>query len=254
MSCPFNRMTRWHRQQELILKKWGESSSCLRYMHYKAYQKYKKMSFRFTLPIIIISTITGTANFAQDSFPEDWVDYVPLVIGGFNIFGGILTTILQFMKVNELMEAHRVSSISYGKLYRNIFLELNLPPVNRTHDGMSMLDVCKTEYDRLIEQSPPIPGDIQQDFEVNFPYAEFTKPDIATISPIEPYFESPSKFKRVPVLEEPPAPKPMETFHDPIYVPEASELRLEIEKLSEKKLVSSKTHSDSNVDEDNQND
>jgi len=238
-------MTKWHRQQELILKKWGESSSCLRYMHYKAYQKYKKMSFRFTLPIIIISTITGTANFAQESFPEDWIHYVPLVIGGFNIFGGILTTILQFMKVNELMEAHRVSSISYGKLYRNIFLELNLPPSNRTHDGMSMLDVCKTEYDRLIEQSPPIPGDIQQDFEYNFPDAEFTKPDISSISPIEPFIEPPSKFT---VLKEPPMPKSMDIFHDA-----PNELRLEIEKLSDRKLVSaSKTNSDCNIDENNE--
>ena len=56
---------KWHKQQEKILKDWGESSSCYRYMHFKAYQQYKQMNMRFTLPIIVISTVTGTANFAH---------------------------------------------------------------------------------------------------------------------------------------------------------------------------------------------
>jgi len=134
-----------------------------------------------TLPIIIISTITGTANFAHETFPTDWQTYVPLVIGGFNIIGGILTTIMQFLKVNELMEAHRVSSIQYGKLYRNIDLELSLPPDDRGHDGSGMIDICKTEYDRLIEQSPSVPGDVLRDFEKRFQYPNFQKPDISEI-------------------------------------------------------------------------
>ena len=178
---------KWHKQQEDILKKWGESCSCLRYLHYRTYQKFKKYSFRFTLPIIVISTITGTANFAHETFPESWASYYPLVIGGFNIFAGILTTILQFLKINELMEAHRVSSIHYGKLYRNIYLELSLPQSERTHEGIQMLDICKTEYDRLIEQSPPIPSDILERFEFEFPYPDFQKPEISTISKIDPF-------------------------------------------------------------------
>lgn len=187
----------WNKQQEDILKKWGESSSCMRYLHFRSYQKLRKRSFNMTLPIIIISTITGTANFAHETFPVDWQSYVPLVIGGFNIIGGILTTIMQFLKVNELMEAHRVTSIQYGKLYRNIDLELSLPYGDRSHDGSGMIDICKTEYDRLIEQSPSVPGDVLRDFEKKFQYPNFQKPDISDIVKINT-FKATDKKESIP--------------------------------------------------------
>ena len=159
----------WHTQQEKILKVWGEQSSCYRYMHFKSYQKYQKSSMRYTLPIIIISTITGTANFAQDTFPVAWRPYVPSGIGAFNLVAAIMTTILQFLKINELMESHRVSSVHYGKLSRSIRLQLTLPRAERAHDGAGFIEYCNQEYDRLIEQSPPISGRIIKLFEKEFP-------------------------------------------------------------------------------------
>jgi hypothetical protein len=177
----------WHVQQEKILKDWGESSSCYRYMHFKAYQKYKSMSMAFTLPIIIISTLTGTANFAQETFPEAWQSVVPLGIGGLNLVAAIMTTVLQFMKANELMEGHRVAGISYGKLSRTIKLELALPIYERSQGGMDMIDRCRAEYDRLIEQSPPVPKDVLKKFDIKFPAGKetFTRPEISAIEEIE---------------------------------------------------------------------
>lgn len=176
---------KWHSQQEIILKSWGESSSCYRYLHFQSYLKYKSASMNFTLPIIVISTITGTANFAQETFPASIQDYVPLGIGGLNLFAAILTTVLQFLKVNELMEAHRVASISYGKLARDIKLELSLPRSERHHHGDQLIGRCSSEYDRLIEQSPPVPGDILNKFEKTYKNSEdFDKPEITLIKPI----------------------------------------------------------------------
>lgn len=181
----------WHEQQEKILKSWGESSACYRFLHNRAYQRYKKQSMNFTLPIIVISTVTGTANFAQSIFPPAWVSYVPLVIGAFNLIAAIMTTVLQFLKVNELMESHRVTSIQYGKLARNIRLELTMPLTERKHDGYNMVEICRSEYDRLIEQSPPVPKGIlltfEDDLEANKHPDEsntFSRPEILTVLPI----------------------------------------------------------------------
>ena len=180
-----NEPKKWHSQQEIILKSWGESSSCYRYLHFQSYLKFKASSMNFTLPIIVISTITGTANFAQETFPVSIQQYVPLGIGGLNLFAAILTTVLQFLKVNELMEAHRVASISYGKLARDIKLELSLPRSERHHHGDQLIGRCSSEYDRLIEQSPPIPGDILNKFEKTYKNSEeFEKPEITLIKPI----------------------------------------------------------------------
>ena len=181
----------WNKQQENILKSWGEASACYRYMLYKAFIMYRKRSMRFTLPIIILSTITGTANFAQQSFPRSIVHYVPISIGGLNIITAIMTTVMQFLKVNELMEGYRSSSIQFGKLSRTIRLELSLPIKNRNQHGHEFLELCKNEYDRLIEQCPPIPSNIIKSFEKDFPGDSFIfKPEIIKIKPIETYMGS----------------------------------------------------------------
>jgi len=164
-----NEKKKWYNEQVIILKKWGEQASCYRYMHYKAYKKYKKSSMGFTLPIIIISTLTGTANFAQETFPDSWKHIVPVGIGGMNLIAAIMTTILQFLKINELMESNRVSSIHYGKLSRVIRLQLSMRPDERNYSGSEFIEYCHQEYDRLIEQSPAIPGKIMKNFEKEYP-------------------------------------------------------------------------------------
>jgi hypothetical protein len=160
-------------------------------MHYTAYTKFKSMNMRMTLPIIVISTVTGTANFAQETFPLSWQEYVPAAIGAFNLFAAILTTIMQFLKVSELMESHRVSSVHYGKLSRSIRLELTLPRTERAHDGSPFVDIMRGEYDRLIEQSPPVPAGVVRLFERKFPEkrdvpdSAFSRPEIMFVRPIE---------------------------------------------------------------------
>ena len=179
----------WHTQQEHILKNWGETSACYRYLHYRAYQKFKKQSMAFTIPIIVISTITGTANFAQETFSPSVKSYVPAGIGTLNLIAAIMTTISQFLKVSELMESHRVCSVHYGKLSRNIRLELTLPLQERSHDGSNMIEICRSEFDRLIEQSPPIPGDVLRKFEhkMNADGGTYSTPEILNVQSIVPY-------------------------------------------------------------------
>ncbi len=181
------RTKEWYKAQENILRVWGEAAACYRFMNYRAFLMYKKSSMRFTLPVIILSTITGTANFAQEQFPESIRPMVPSIIGGMNLIAGLIATIMQFLKINELMESHRVASQSYGKLSRTIRLELALPLSERSMDGRDMVDLMRAEYDRLIEQSPPIPTPILDEFEKEFKNSKIFKPEIMHIQPIEPY-------------------------------------------------------------------
>ena len=179
----------WHDAHETILKEWGEAAACYRYMHFKAYKVFKKKNINFTLPIIVISTVTGTANFAQTTFPSAWQRFVPSVVGAFNLITAIMTTVMQFLKINELMESHRVSYISYAKLARNIRLELSLPETHRTQHGATLVEISGNEYGRLIEQCPPIPGAILRDFRTEFQVPEssgtFSHPEIMGIRSIE---------------------------------------------------------------------
>lgn len=176
----------WNDQHENILRQWGEASACYRFMNHRAYLMYKTLSMRFTLPVIVLSTVTGTANFAQSSFPESIQGGVPAVIGGMNLIAGLIATIMQFLKINELMENHRTAALAYGLLSRNIRLILALPREERKKDGLKFVEECKGEYDRLIEQSPCVPIRIIQDFEAKYEddETEFVKPEILDVRPI----------------------------------------------------------------------
>ena len=87
----------------------------------------------------------------------------PIVIGAVNIFAGILSTIHQFLKISELNESHKLSSVSWDKLFRNIKVELEKKREQRL-PVMQMIKLYKDEYDRLMETSPIIRDDIIKAF------------------------------------------------------------------------------------------
>jgi len=177
----------WKREHEIILVEWADKAMCYRWLHTRSHQAYSKTNAWFTIPVIIMSTLTGTANFAQDRFSEDIKPYAQMTIGAVNIFAGILTTIAQFLKIGELNEAHRVSSISWDKFYRNIKVELAKSRNERTNVA-HMIKLCKEEFDRLMETSPSINEKVIKLFNQTFPTkkstvdydrnTDITKPDI----------------------------------------------------------------------------
>jgi hypothetical protein len=177
----------WNESEVTLLKKWGETAASYRLLHDRAYRANSTTAYRYTIPIIVLSTITGTASFSQTLFPVGYQPYVPMVIGGINIFVGILSTVSRFFRIDELTEAHRVASISYGKFARNIATELSLPPMNRKYNGTDLVEMCRTEMDRLIEQSPVIDMDILRDFQKNPLFEKIQKPEVLVIHPIEEY-------------------------------------------------------------------
>ncbi len=145
----------WTKDHEKILIDWGDKAMCYKWLHAKSHNIYNRVNAYFTIPVIIMSTLTGTANFAQDRVPEHLRGYYSMSIGFVNIVAGIITTIQQFLKISELNEAHRVSSISWDKFYRKIRVELSKPHVER-QNVQDFLKACTEDFDRLMEISPTI--------------------------------------------------------------------------------------------------
>lgn len=177
----------WNDSEVKLLKKWAELAASYRVLHDRAHRIFKYRNYCFTIPVIIFSTILGTASFSQSTFPVSYQPYIPMGIGTLNIISGIITTVAQFTRVSELSEANRVASISYGKFSRNIATELSLPPEFRSYSGIDFVQICRSEFDRLVEQSPIIPLDILQKFMEEIEGEDITKPDIMTVSKIEEY-------------------------------------------------------------------
>jgi hypothetical protein len=157
----------WTEQHEKILAEWADKAMCYRWLHSNAENKYSFLSRLFTIPVIILSTLTGTANFAIERVPEKYQGAVQVGIGTLNILAGVITTIQQFLKINELNESHRIAAISWGKFYRNIKTELLKNPTER-YDVSYLVKTSKEEFDRLTETSPPIDSSIINRFYKKF--------------------------------------------------------------------------------------
>jgi len=176
--------TEWTVQHEQILIEWADKAMCYRWLHSKSNALYNRANAWYTIPVIIISTLTGTANFAQTRVPADYQNYYAMVVGGFNIVGGIISTVQQFLKITQLNEAHRVSSIAWDKFYRNVKIELAKHPSERIH-VTQFIKMCKEEFDRLMETSPVIPDKIVDNFKSYFKdsdsYEKIVKPEICDV-------------------------------------------------------------------------
>lgn len=167
----------WTSYYENIFASWCDCAMCYRYLHSNCNRYYSHLNTLFTIPVIGISTLTGVANFAQDKIPEDFRSYYTIIIGAFNIFAGFISTVAQFLKISELNESHRVSSISWSKLHRNIKIELTKKPTER-ESVYTYLKKTKEQYDLLIEVSPEIPQKEILKFNKKFKHELFFKPEI----------------------------------------------------------------------------
>ena len=176
--------TDWTPDHENILVVWADKAMCYRWLHTRANAMYSTLNAWYTVPVIIISTLTGTANFAQDRVPLNYQGFFVMLVGAFNILAGIISTIQQFLKITQLNESHRVSSIAWDKFYRNIKIELAKHPNERMH-AVQMIKMSKEEYDRLMETSPNIPEEIVALFKTSFGksenYDEIIKPEICDV-------------------------------------------------------------------------
>ena len=170
----------WTAEQEDLVANWADVASCYRILHDKTSKRYQKFNLGMTIPVIILSTLTGTANFGMGSFFGNDAGnqrIASLAIGGFSLVAGLMTTLGNNLRFAQNMESHRVSAVSWGKYQRSIAVELALHP-NERQDSIDFIKICRAELDRLIEQSPEIPDKIIADFERMFNNVDLKKPDV----------------------------------------------------------------------------
>ena len=162
------------------MAEWADKAVCYRWMHEKTERIFKTKDMGFMFPVIILSTVTGAANFALDSVltDPDHKKYAQLALGGLSIATGIISTIANRLGYASGAEAHKGAAIQWGKFQRLIAIELSLHP-NERSDCMQFLKMCRTDLDRLIEQSPTIPDSVINACRVEFQqYPKVRKPEI----------------------------------------------------------------------------
>ena len=172
----------WTQSLEILVAEWADKAACYRWMHDKAASRYGRSNLWMTFPVILLSTITGTASFGINGLlPDDpkYAKYAGAVIGVVSLVTALIQTISNTLRYAQQSEGHRVAGISWGKFQRFISIELSLHPDERM-DAISFLKMARIELDRLIEQSPVIPDSTVREFEIEHrKKTDIKRPEIA---------------------------------------------------------------------------
>jgi hypothetical protein len=163
-EAPLEKSRDWSDQDEYLLALWSDRSLCYKLMNERGSRKFNKEHLWFSIPVIILSTLCGSANLAVQSYvPQHSQQLASMVIGVVSLCAGILTTLQNFFASAQKSESHRNSAVSWGKLHRQIYTELSLERDKRK-PVKDFVRQCKNEYDRILDQSPVIPTPILRRF------------------------------------------------------------------------------------------
>ena len=173
--------TQWFPEHENLLKDWGEKTRYYSWMHNKTGEYYAQLNNFLSIPMIILTTATASANFTMagnSSMTEENNVVIPILTGIASVTAAILSGLTKFLQCAELSTRHADCHRNFNKLTRNICLELSLPPIQR-REPYDACHVFRTEYDRLMTESPSIPTFIIKKFNTKFPMVN-NKPEIAS--------------------------------------------------------------------------
>jgi hypothetical protein len=157
----------WSYEHDELLAIWGDKAGCYTWMHDATQRKFKSINMRLGIPVIVLSTISGTANFGISTIFPPGFTYGNAVIGCLSLITGVISTVSNFLGYAQSEEAHRIASIQWAKFRRSVETELALSPLERT-DALEFIKQHKSELDRLMEQNPVIPQDVIDNFKKIF--------------------------------------------------------------------------------------
>lgn len=152
----------WNDAIEALVKSQGEKALSLSWLHNRSEKRYNYLNNYLAIPSIILSTIVATIGgiFAGNDTASYSSSFVSIVVS-------ILSTLNSYFLFAKRAEAHRITAISYSKLYLQISIELSLPRTKRMK-VKDFLKVVSEQIQRLNEIQPQIPDIVIGDYNKKF--------------------------------------------------------------------------------------
>lgn len=166
----------WSDQLEDLIAQEGEKCRGLAWIHQKAEQDASRKNTFIQIPVIVFSTLAGTASVGSSSlFVGSTSDYSNILIGFVSIAVGVLNTVGNYFAYARKSEAHRIAHLHYSKMFSWVSIELALPRTERMSPE-SMLKQLREAMDRLAETTPSVPPEILSRFNDEFKNEDVAKP------------------------------------------------------------------------------
>ena len=161
------------------MKSISERSNGMRWLHTQCNIYFENTNFYLTIPNVVLSTINGGVTMALPSLLPDGASgkIMTTILGLVSLFSAMLITMNQYIKSQQMMEAHRAAALAYSKLYRLVSNEISLRRDQRIN-ALDFLKHIRMEQDRLESMSPLILPHIIKKFNLLFKDRDIEKPEI----------------------------------------------------------------------------
>lgn len=144
----------WFDKEEEFLANIEKQCNTLYKHHINDYMYYHRLSSRFNIPILIVSSINALCAISLNDFLGQ--RYVSILNAVLSAGTGVLGSVQLFMKINEKMTNALRSSINIKRLALKISKELSIDRAQRITEGYPFMSECFSEFTTVMEQGNPI--------------------------------------------------------------------------------------------------
>lgn len=138
---------------QLVLA-WIRRARESQFSHYGQATKFRRASLWLGVPVIVLTTIVGTAVFTSIAHGSQSPE-VKLSLGLLSVLAAVLSSLQTFMKLPEKAELHRKFGAKYGSIRRR------LEQVYSDREGQQIthqvLELLNRELSAIAEEAPDVP-------------------------------------------------------------------------------------------------
>lgn len=145
----------WDEELDNLYRAWQRRIAAVELGHRKLSDRLQRRYLMLGLPVVVLTTIIGTAVFASLADQEKVDVATRVVVGSVSIAAAVLSSLQTFLRYATRAEGHRVAAIRYETLRRDVAETLALPPGMR-NDPVRELDSVRLRMDRYAKESPTI--------------------------------------------------------------------------------------------------
>lgn len=142
--------------EQHVLDGWLAGIRVLTVGHYAAAKHFEECHRNLGVPVIVLSTIVGTAVFASiESSPAEWAQ---ALVGFLSLLAAILSGLQTFLGYSQLAEKHKRAAVNYSQLRRELDEFCAYPP--EKDERKPFLDTFRQRWDALEQEAPTIPDKV----------------------------------------------------------------------------------------------
>lgn len=134
----------------------ADKANCYYHLYIIDYNYNSNISTYTIIPLIIISTFTGTATIFQPYVNPDNETIYLIIIGCCNIIGGLLTLLKEYFRILNMEQNKSYVAIPFQQLNREIRLHLALVENEREENTKDFSIKCRNQFDRMMETFPSV--------------------------------------------------------------------------------------------------